>query len=172
MNAGWLSRTAVIALISTGCGGSTQIPAPATVTAGGGNAHGHTHNAADHNHPRGKMLMASDGSTSALLTAHLSPEGNELDIFFEREGAPYALDAKAVDVQIESATGPRTIRFDCAPQDERPKNEKTDTCSHYVAKVPGMSRTEPIKVTTSVGAASGAFVWRDFVPVTYAHHDG
>ena len=114
------------------------------------------------------MLMASDGTTSALLTAHLSPEGNELDIFFERNGAPHALDAKTIVATIEDPTGnpSRDVTFECAPADERPKDERAGTCSHYVTKVPWMSRTQTLKVTSTV------FVWRDFVPLTYAHHDG
>ena len=37
----------------------------------------------DHSHKRGKMLLTDAGKYHALLTAHLSPQGNELDIFFE-----------------------------------------------------------------------------------------
>lgn len=43
------------------------------------------------------MLLASDGTFNAQLTAHLSSkDGNELDIFVEDKDGPFALTSKSL----------------------------------------------------------------------------
>lgn len=136
----------------------------------------HAHNPGDHNHERGKMLLASDGSYNALLTSHLSAkDGNELDIFVEDKDGPYALSAKTLTAtaRLAGESEKHEISFECAPADERPANEGAGTCSHYVAKVPWMASTANLRVDTSlpIGSRSVPMVWHQFSAKKYAHHE-
>lgn len=150
-------------------------PPKTTVTAGAPHPHAQAHVPGDHNHARGKMLLASDGTYNALLTAHLSAkDGNELDIFVEDKDGPHALTAKTLEAMAQVGDGEkRTVTFACAPADERPAKEAEGTCSHYVAKVPWMRVGEKLRVETAlpVGNARVAMVWRDFEAKKYAHHE-
>lgn len=139
-------------------------------------AHGHAHNPGDHNHARGKMLMASDGTYNALLTAHLSAkDGNELDIFVEDKDGPKALATTTLEAvaRVGQAAEARTLSFECAPANERPANEAQGTCSHFVTKAPWLRVGETIRVDTAlpIGASKVAMVWRDFEAKKYAHHE-
>lgn len=137
--------------------------------AGSGKAEGHSHE-------RGKMLIADAGSMHALLTAHLSKDGNELDIFFE---TPVSKDPQAVAIAIESfeaqATSgdgdPQTLTFTPAPADERPADEKVG-CSHFVAKAGWMKPGDSLLVVAKFMLDGQEVVarWKDFVPQKYAHH--
>lgn len=150
---------------------------PAKPIAAAPHAHPHTHNPSDHNHARGKMLMASDGTTTALLTAHLSPStGNELDIFVERKGSPFAVPATTMTALAKTPAGEdKKIAFECAPRDERPAAEPDDVCSHFVAKAPWMKTGEMLLVKADLPVNertdSSTFVWREFEARRYAHHE-
>jgi hypothetical protein len=151
-----------------GCAGR-HAEGPATAQ-----THAHTHNASDHNHDRGHMQMASNGTYVALLTAHLSSkEGNELDIFLEQAGAPHAISAKELSAQVVTPRGPQSLAFACAPRDERPKGETEGTCSHYVAKAPWLTKGERIRVDTTIpfGSEQVEFAFRGFEAGRYAHHE-
>ena len=53
----------------------------------------------DDEHVRGKMKIEHAGPYHAALTVHLSPQGNELDLFFEtvsKEPKPVALSVKEI----------------------------------------------------------------------------
>ena len=58
----------VLGAVSLGCSSTGPRDAKAVSTSAGP----HAHNLGVHNHARGKMLLASDGTFNALLTAHLS----------------------------------------------------------------------------------------------------
>jgi hypothetical protein len=160
----------LFAMVAIGCAAPTAPPAPAATP-----PHPHAHNPGDHNHARGKMLMASDGSYNALLTAHLSAkDGNELDIFVEDKDGPYALKAKTLEAVAQVGAGEKkTVSFECAPANERPAKEAEGTCSHYVAKTPWMRTGETMRVETTinVGDHGVAMTWRDFEARKYAHHE-
>ena len=168
--AGFVMGAAFVVGMATGC---ARAPAPIAATP---QAHPHTHNASDHNHARGHMLMASDGTTEALLTAHLSSKtGNELDVFVERKGRPFAVAATTMTALAKTAAGEdKRIAFECAPRDERPSNEPDDVCSHFVAKAPWMKTGEMLLVKADLPVSerkdASTFVWREFEAHRYAHH--
>ncbi len=148
--------------------------APTTVTAGQPAPQAHAHDPGDHNHARGKMLMASDGRYNALLTAHLSAkDGNELDIFVEDKNGPFALKAKTVEAIARGDGDKHALTFECAPANERPTSEAEGTCSHYVAKAPWLRVGEVLRVETTLPVAQApvAMAWRDFEARKYAHHE-
>lgn len=125
------------------------------------------------------MLMASDGTTEALLTAHLSSKsGNELDVFVERKGKPFAIRATTMTALAKTPAGEdKPIAFACAPRDERPAAEPDDVCSHFVAKTPWMKTGETLVVKAELPvrerepSTSSTFVWREFEARRYAHHE-
>ena len=162
------------AIASSACTGPGAA-AKTTVSGGAPHSHAHAHNAGDHNHPRGKMLLASDGTYNALLTAHLSAkDGNELDIFVENKDGLYAM--KVVQLEATARIGDgeeRNLSFSCAPANERPANEAEGTCSHLVALAPWMHVGDVLKVDTRlpIGEQKVAMTWRDFEPKKYAHHE-
>lgn len=168
---GLLAAGALCATVALGCAAPAAGPATTTAAA----PPGHAHNPGDHNHPRGKMLMASDGTYNALLTAHLSAkDGNELDVFVEDKDGPHALTAKTLEAVAQIGVGEgKAVSFECAPASERPANEVAGTCSHYVAKAAWMRVGEVLKVTMSlpVGDRAVAMTWRDFEARKYAHHE-
>ena len=161
----------VLGAVSLGC----SSPAPRDARAVSTSAAPHAHNPGDHNHARGKMLLASDGTYNALLTAHLSSkEGNELDIFVEDKDGPFALTSRSLTATARASEGePRTLTFECAPPNERPAAEAAGTCSHYVAKAPWIQVGHALRVETSltVGERAVPMVWREFEPRKYAHHE-
>jgi len=167
---GLLAAVALVATVAVGCAAPAAVPATTTAA----RPH-HAHNPGDHNHPRGKMLMASDGTYNALLTAHLSAkDGNELDVFVEDKDGPHALTAKTLEAVAQIGDGEkRTLAFECAPASERPASEAPGTCSHYVAKAAWMRVGEVLKVAMSlpVGDHAIAMTWRDFEARKYAHHE-
>lgn len=139
-------------------------------------AHPHSHDPSDHNHARGHMLMASDGTTEALLTSHLSSKsGNELDVFVERNGKPFGVPATTMTALAKTpGEADKHIAFECAPRDERPAAEPDDVCSHFVAKTPWMKTGAPMLVKAELPVNertnSSTFVWREFEARRYAHH--
>src|SRR5262245_57903441 len=134
-SASLLAPLTAVALLVGGCGrGGESEGAKGTASSAtkGGEA--------GHVHERGKMLIADAGEHHALLTAHLSPKGNEVDIFFETDAerpAPVAIAASPFTAFARRKDGEaKELKFECAPADERPKGEKEGTCSHFVAKAP------------------------------------
>jgi hypothetical protein len=134
---------------------------------------------ADHAHERSKMLIADAGKYHALLTAHLSPEGNELDIFFETADEK---NPQPVAARFESFTAyafvpgeekPRELLFECAPADERPQGEKPGTCSHFVAKAPWLKPDVTLEVVAPLTLDGDKYrvEWKGFNPNKYAHHE-
>lgn len=172
-----IARWGITALVAFGVGCSAPASAPpkTTVTGGAPHLHAHSHDPGDHNHARGKMLLASDGSYNALLTSHLSAkDGNELDVFVEDKDGPYALDVKELEAVARAGEGDKiTVSFSCAPAHERPANEADGKCSHFVAKTPWMRVGVVLRVETAlpIGDKTIAMVWREYEPRKYAHHE-
>ena len=119
--------------------------------------------------------MASNGTTNALLTAHLSShDGNELDVFVEHAGDPLPLrSTNLVATATDGAGEAKAIPMACAPREERPAGEPDGVCSHYVGKAPWIRGGEALQVEASLDVPEGreTFVWRDFDPKRYAHHE-
>ncbi len=129
-----------------------------------------------HSHERGKMLIADAGSMHALLTAHLSKDGNELDIFFEtpvsKDPQPAAIAIESFEAQATAGEGEaQTLTFEPAPADERPANEKSG-CSHFVAKAGWMKPDDKLLVVAKFTLDGKEVVarWKDFEPQKFAHH--
>ncbi len=85
----------------------------------------------------------------------------------------YALKTTTVKARSQDARGvEHTIDFACAPHDERPAAESDEVCSHFVAKAPWVTPGESLRVESSLPLESPtSFVWRDFEPKKYAHHE-
>jgi hypothetical protein len=132
---------------------------------------------AGHTHVRDKMLLADAGEYHAALTAHLSPQGNELDIFFETtddKPAPVAIPSTKLTAFARNIGEgePRELVFEPAPADERPKGEKPGTCSHFVAKAPWLKPDDSLTVVLNLelDGRRHRVTWNKFVPKQYAHH--
>lgn len=154
-----------------GCGQKTENPAtPPTVF--------EASSTGGHSHEKGTMLLADAGRYHALLTAHLSKDGNELDIFFETAGkTPQAvalpLATLKASVQIRTVDGGlKEVEFVPASADERPKGEAAGTCSHFVAKVPwlGPDIEHRVIVRVVLDGKDEEIRWNSFIPRKYAHH--
>jgi len=166
-----------LSILSVGCGKSapqapptTPSTTPSSTPVAEPEAHGHSHD-------RGKMLIADAGPHHALLTAHLSPEGNELDIFFETpvdtNPQPVALPVASFEAQATVGDGEaQTLTFEPAPAEERPAGEPADRCSHFVAKAPWMKPDQPLYVVARITLDGNevSIRWKDFLPSRYAHH--
>ncbi|MBP3960548.1 hypothetical protein J8F10_35435 [Gemmata sp. G18] len=132
----------------------------------------------EHTHERDKLLIADAGPYHALLTAHLSKTGHELDVFFETADAaasPVAIPIGSftAEVQIRAGEGGvKKVEFKPAPLNERPAGEGSDRCSHFVAAVPWIDPDVPLRVTFefTVDGKKVSARWNDFVPRKYAHH--
>lgn len=125
------------------------------------------------------MLIADAGKYHALLTAHLSPKGNELDIFFETTSSknpkPVALPLPSFTAYAQRAGEDQRheLKFECAPAEERPKDEKPGTCSHFVAKAEWMKPTDDLAVVFHLELDGKRYrvIWENFIPKKYAHHE-
>lgn len=130
-----------------------------------------------HLHEREHMLIADAGAYHMLLTAHLSKDGNELDVFFE---TPVTENPQPVAVPLQSFTAQatvgdgetQTLTFEPAPAEERPAGEGSDKCSHFVAKAGWMKPDDTLYVVARL-TLDGKEVtarWENFVPSKFAHH--
>ena len=169
-----MSKFFVVALVGViaGCSAGASAPGQAAPAAAP-RAHAHAHDPADHNHDRGRMMVASNGVVDALLTAHLSSrEGHELDVFVERGGAPVALEATELRAKVVAGGEEKPLAFTCAPRDERPEDEPEGTCSHFVAKAPWIDPSQALLVRADLPLRRGPvpYAWRAFQPLRYAHH--
>ena len=159
-----LATLMVTLLIDTGC-----TPPAAKPKASSSADHGHSHES-------GKKLLADAGKYHAALTAHLSSkDGNELDIFFETtsQAKPVALPLPSFKAEVQLGEELKEITFEPAPADERPKDEKPGTCSHFVAKAPWMKPTDNLYVVVKIpiDGKEETIRWKDFNPKKYAHHE-
>ena len=133
-----------------------------------------------HSHERGKMLLADVGNKyHALLTAHLSPKGNELDIFFETQDdekpttAAIPVESFTAFVTVAGQEEAKKLVFTPAPADERPKDEKAGTYSHFVAKAEWMKADDILTVVVQLEVEGERYrvTWNKFNPKKYAHHE-
>lgn len=176
-----------------GCGQPVPIPAAKTTgsTSSGGldsssaeHGHGatseHSHDDSaehGHSHERGKLLIADAGKDHFLLTAHLSKEGNELEIFVETpvtdNPQPAAISVAGFEAQATVGEGDvQVLRFEPASVEERPKGERAGSCSHFVAKADWLQPTDKLYVVARLTVEGEDLTarWRDFIPSKYAHH--
>ena len=169
-------RRIIILGVTAALVGCDRPPAPATGAGTGTTSPTGEH---DHAHERGKMLIADAGKYHALLTAHLSKEGHELDVFFEtadKAAKPVTVPVESFTAEIQVRTGEgdlKKVEFKPAPADERPAGEGPGRYSHFVAKVPWLNPDVPLRVTIEL-ELDGRDVtvrWNDFVPKKYAHHE-
>ena len=170
-------------LFLIGCGGDPKSPDTKTATQKPAStesvATAVEKSDAGHSHERGKMLLADAGKHHALLTAHLSPKGNELDLFFEtseeKNPTPVALPLESIKgfANRPGEEKPQEIDFLPAPAEERPKGEKPGNCSHFVAKAPWMKSTDTLSVTVrlEIDGERHRVTWENFIPQKYAHHE-
>ena len=157
-------------LAAAGCGSTTPTPPAA--------APEKEHDESGHTHERGKMLIGDVGKHHALLTAHLSKEGHELDLFLETAAEnpkPVAIDAGSLvaEIQVRSGEGEvKKVEFKPAPAEERPAGEGPGRCSHFIAEVPWLDPDVPLRVTVTIplDCKKETARWNDFVPRKYAHH--
>jgi hypothetical protein len=160
-----------VSLMTAGAlAGCAAAPAPSPAAPA---AHAHGHDPSSHNHDRGHMMIASNGVVDALLTSHLSAkDGNELDVFVEKNGNPLALTTTEIKAKAKAKDGEKTLTFACAPPDERPAGEPAGSCSHFVARATWMDPADRLQVVTSLPLKSGDvdYTWRSFDPRRYAHH--
>jgi hypothetical protein len=131
-----------------GCGSRDKEQNPVTLST----KHDHDDEDDDEHAPN----VSHAGPYHAKLTFHLSAkEGNELDLHFETVGKPakpYALtfDKLTAKAKRDGDDKEYDVTFEPAPADERPKDEKPGTCSHYVAKAPFLKDTDTVTVTMKV----------------------
>lgn len=176
-------------LFVAGCGGESSKPAtpPKSTTTPAKDDHADHADHKDsnhkdekahgHSHERGKMLIADAGSFHALLTAHLSKDGNSLDIFFEtpvdKNPQPAAIAIESFEAQATAGEGEsQTLTFEPAPPEERPEGEKAGTCSHFIAKAPWMKPEDDLLVVAKFTVDGKDIVarWKNFNPKKFAHH--
>ena len=173
----WARRSLILAALMIGVVGCTDRRTavnPEKAPAKKEEAHEH-----GHSHERDKFLIADAGKYHALLTAHLAPGGNELDIFFETQDdknpTPVAIPHETLTAYARRAGDEKEyeLKFECAPADERPKGEKAGSCSHFVAEADWLKADDTLTVTLNLrlGEERHRVEWRDFVPKTYAHHE-
>lgn len=160
----WIRLTPVVLLVtSMGCAAGQPTPPAATTSQPQG-----------HRHERDRKLIADAGKYHALLTAHLSAQGHELDIFFEspESDEPVALPLDGFTAQATSGDGaPQELHFEPASATERPKDEKPGTCSHFVARSPWLQPDDTLLVVARL-YLDGREVkarWKNFMPRKHAH---
>ncbi len=132
-----------------------------------------------HSHERGKMLIEDVGKHHALLTAHLSKDGHELDLFLEtaaKNPKPVAIEAGSLvaEIQVRSGEGEvKQVELKPAPAEERPAGEGRGRCSHFLAEVPWLDPDVPLRVTVTIpiDGKKETTRWNDFIPRKYAHHE-
>jgi hypothetical protein len=131
-----------------------------------------------HTHEKGKMQMADAGRYHALLTAHLSKEGHELDLFFETAGRipkPVSLPFASLkaSVQVRAGEGElKEIEFVPAPVAEQPADQPAGQYSHFVAKVPWMNPdvSHRVIIRATIDGKDEEIRWNDFLTRKFAHH--
>jgi len=104
-------------------------------------------------------LVASDSGVDALLW----PRAGTLDLFVEREGKPFALDATELRATAQLADGTASaIDFACA---ERSVYEPEDMCSHFAATAPFLRAGAQVEITTTLPLDRNdpKLVWRAVV---------
>jgi hypothetical protein len=131
-----------------------------------------------HSHEKGKMQVADAGRYHALLTAHLSKDGHELDLFFETAGQtpePVALPFASLKASIQVRAGEgelREIEFVPVSVAEQPAGQPAGQYSHFVAKVPWMNPDVPHRVIirAAIDGKDEEIRWNNFLPRKFAHH--
>jgi len=109
------------------------------------------------------------------LTSHLESKGsNELDLFISDDrNKAYPITADKIVAEVVIGDVKNQIVFEPAPADERPKGEKGNVCSHYVAKAGFIKASDMLtcSATVPVSGKPEIVVWKDFGVKKFAHHD-
>ena len=135
----------------------------------------------DHEHSRADamledMILPDGTKCHAGLSAHLDPNGNELDLFFEsldKEPKPVAVPESVQitgRVKREGDDKPYSLSFHPAPSSERP-TDPAGRCSRFSASAPWMKGEDKLTVVITV-EYEGQFkrvTFADFVPRKYVH---
>jgi hypothetical protein len=177
----WLGTAfAFLTAVVIGCGGSstTPPPSPSTGTADGGkHDHDDHDDHDDEHHEKAGMMMVHLGKHHAYLTAHLSKDGNELDLFLEtsdKKPSPLAIPLARITGTLRKAGEEKEqeLVFEPAPATERPRDEKAGTASHYVARVPALKADDTYEVTAEVelDGRKRRLSWKGFIPKKFSHH--
>ena len=159
---------ALVAALSLGCGGGKSSGTGAAKSGGDGHD--------GHDHDRDKMKLVDAGPYHAGLTAHLSKDGNELEILFEtvdKDPTPVGLTLTKFTGTAKKAGEDKVydLTFEPAPKDER-KGDKDGECSHFEAKAPWMKPDDVLTVTVNnieITNKSRKLEWKDFNPKKYNH---
>jgi len=121
------------------------------------------------------MLCAEVGDTRFWLTSHLESKGtNELDLFIsDAKNNPRTITADKLAAEIAIGDTKNQATFEPAPAEERPKGEKGNSCSHFVAKAAFMKATDTLTATISVPVAgkTQSVTFSGFDVKKYAHHE-
>ncbi|MEX2286230.1 MAG: hypothetical protein WD648_04015 [Planctomycetaceae bacterium] len=138
----------------------------------------HSHDESDHGHDpvRDNMLIADAGPYHVLLRAHLAAEGNELHVLFEtpdvKNPKPMPIPVASFGAEATAGEGEsQTLKFEPAPAEDRPKDEKAGTFSQFIAKAPWMKPDDNLLVvaTFTVDGKELKARWKEFVPRKYTH---
>ena len=172
-----MRRLLALALLAPlAIGGCSNPAAPTTPMTSKVAVEGHDED--DHDHARGKMMIAHLGKYHAGLTAHISAkDGNELDIFVEtvaKSPEPVALPLPTLTAKARREGDEREydLTFEPAPASERPKGEPPGSYSHYVAKAPFLKADDNLTVVVEVelDGRKRKCTWRGFDVKKFTHH--
>lgn len=101
-------RYSGLSLITFALIGCAQKPADQSTPSTPSTLVGKSGDEGGHSHEKGKMMLADAGRYHALLTAHLSKDGHELDLFFETvdpNPKPVALPLTVLKASIQVRVG-------------------------------------------------------------------
>jgi hypothetical protein len=159
-------------LFALGCSSPTPPSAATVATAKSEGEDDHDHG----DHDREHMMVAHAGPLHAWLTAHLSKDGNELDVIFETEDenpkpAPIPLAKFTATAKRVSDDMSFELTFEPAPMEER-KGDPPGASSRFVAKAPWMTAEDVLTVSAQIeiNGKPRRSTWRTFIVKKYAHH--
>lgn len=158
-----------------GCGDTPRSPQTTKPKEFRSNDHDHS----DHSRDDAMLedVTLPDGTKChAGLTAHLDPQGNELDIFFEsfdKTPKPVPIPAAAKLTARVTRAGddrPYTLEFQPAPASERP-GDPDGHASRFSAPAPWMQPKDKLTVVVSIehNGKLQRVTFLDFVPEKHAH---
>jgi hypothetical protein len=169
--AAWLFGLASV-LALAGCGDKSK-PSQQDEFKNKKDEHGHDHS--DHSGGEADATLPNGKKCHAVLSPHLSPEGNEIDVSFEsfdKEPKPLTIPEKTkltARVVRKGDDKPYTLTFAPAEMDER-KGDPPGQCSRFSAKAPWLKPDDTLaSVTLTIEGAAETPVWTDFEVKKHAH---
>jgi hypothetical protein len=147
---------------------------------GHSHSHGHGHGRSqgyDHISDRSKTMMATSGTITALLTAHLADKDRTaLEVFIvdaKYKLLPVPISSFTAVISVAGTAPQRSVKFSAAEACERPEGDDKARCSHFVAQTPWLDAASALSVSVSVQLPGAEFIsltWANFVPKIYAYH--